>query len=254
MRSRTARFGHRGRGAAPLFRGACVALAALTPIQARAQESGESRLHAELEAAIAELQRAEIAAVQNFGDGSLEQLNAAAPVIQEHAQRLTRVRALLDTVVFTTPTGPEYLARLRARYPSSALFELVAARLFVGTGRADSALIVLERVAFRMPASLDVQVGLADAHEALGDTAEAIRALTRALEIEPSDEAIFERLLALRRAEDSLNQLLAQVRRLQLRLPDARRLIEREVELLHRLGRLDEARTAAARLREEEGA
>ena len=53
-----------------------------------------------------------------------------------------------------------------------------------------------------------------------------------------------------RRSDTSLEELLAQVRRLRVRLPGSRLLVEHEIEVLQRLGRLEEAAALAQKLRE----
>ncbi len=229
---------------------ACTGLMlALGALPVAAQQHEEERLRAALNAALAELQRTEAAALAAF-DGNLAAIDRAIPAADEQRRSLAHTRALLDTVVFETRWGPDELLRLRRTYPGSPLFELYGARLALATSRPDSARAILLQLAGRMPALLDVHTLLAEAHEALGDDSEALRALTRALELDPENGAVYARLYALHRRAGSTESLLAQVRRLQARVPRSRFLIEHEVDLLHRLGRAAEARAAAERLRE----
>ena len=102
----------------------------------------------------------------------------------------------------------------------------------------------------RSPDDADLQRERAEALERAGRAAEAATSYARALDLEPESEPTFRSLLRLRQATGTLDALLRQVRRLRVALPDSRVLPDREIELLHRMGRLDEAAAVAQRLRE----
>jgi len=58
----------------------------------------------------------------------------------------------------------------------------------------------------------------------------------------------FRALVRLDEPAGRLTELLAQVQRLRIRMPDSRTVAEREIEVLQRLGRVADARAAADRL------
>jgi tetratricopeptide (TPR) repeat protein len=153
------------------------------------------------------------------------------------------LREVLDTMVFHTAWGAGELDALRAAYPQSGLLRLYAARVAFDGGRTTDALQLYDVAVSREPANVDAQLGRARALLRLGREREALSAAERALDLEPERQDVFR--LRLQMAEQAggaeMERLLAQIRRLRERLPKSRVLAEHEVELLQRLGRLDEA-------------
>jgi tetratricopeptide (TPR) repeat protein len=195
--------------------------------------------------ALQELLRSTVAAV---GAGelmlarSLEEADTtrAAEQKQLAAETLDARRllvALLDTIVFRTEWGAEELGRFRRRYPTSVLFLRYEADLASRGDDPETALAIYDRLLGMRAADAGLQVARAEVLEQLGRRAEAIAAYTRALELAPADEMAFRALVRLRQENGTLPALLEQVRRLRTLYPNIPGLDEREVEVLHRLGR-----------------
>jgi|GEM_PF-5056044 len=179
-------------------------------------------------------------------EGGLSRLEAEDPL--ERA-RGTLV-ALMDSVVFETGWGAEELAQLRRAYPSSLFLRRYEADLAARRGRLEEALRGYDRLLRARPTDVNLQIGRAETLEGLGREDEARATYIRLLELVPGDESVFRALVRLERTDEGLERLLVQIRRLQRLHPDLAELIDREVEVLHRLDRLDEARRAAAKKKE----
>jgi tetratricopeptide (TPR) repeat protein len=212
-----------------------------------APDSARTALSALLWQTIAEAEVSEFALAQ-----SLDNLEAESPstavsdaLYDQVAEGRRLLVALLDTVVLRTEWGADELARLRRRYPASPLFLRYEARLASQRGEHETALAVYSRLITQRPADVELHLAYASALDALGRTAEAVAAYTRAFELGPRDERVFRALVRLREEDGTLPALLAQVRRLRTLYPEVPNLAEHEIELLHRLGRLDEAGEAA---------
>ncbi|MEJ2185270.1 MAG: hypothetical protein P8Z36_04950 [Gemmatimonadota bacterium] len=154
---------------------------------------------------------------------------------------LAALRQALDIVVLRAHDGDAELARLRRTYPESALLDRYAARRAVLDGRLAEAADRYDALVHDAPADTTLQRERAALLVRLDRTADAIAGYERVLEMRPEDPNAFHALLRLRGANGSLQALLAQVRRLRVRLPDSPVLLDHEIELLHRLGRPDEA-------------
>ncbi|HEX5520241.1 MAG TPA: hypothetical protein VFX29_01045 [Longimicrobiaceae bacterium] len=212
-----------------------------------APDSARAALSALLWQTIAEAERSEFALAQALDEMEVDNGSAAASeaLYDQVADGRTLLVALLDTVVLKTTWGANELARLRRRFPSSPLFLRYEARLASQNGEHAAALAVYTRLLGQRPADAELHTVRAGELEALGRATEATAAYTRAFELEPQSEPIFRALLRLREQDATLPALLEQVRRLRTLYPDVPNLAEHEIELLHRLGRLDEAGEAA---------
>lgn len=200
---------------------------------------------------VAELERLELATASVArGEIDLKALAAAKPQIDRRKRIVGLVRMALDTVVLGTTWGPEELTQLRLSFPGSALLDRYVGMLAERAGDEASALRMYDDVLRREP----TDVGSHEARGALlirmGRPREAIDAYTRALDLTPEEDRVFRALQALRQRDGSLDDLLAQVRRLRVRLPASRLLAEHEIEVLQRLDRLEEAAALAQKLRE----
>jgi tetratricopeptide (TPR) repeat protein len=200
---------------------------------------------------LAELERLELAtAAVARGDIDLKALAAAKPQIDRRKRIVGLVRMVLDSVVLGTPWGAAELAQLRLSFPGSALLDRYYGTLAERSGDDSSALRVYDDVLRREPTDVATQEARAALLARIGRGRESIDAYTRALDLTPEGENAFRALQQARQADGSLDQLLAQVRRLRVRLPRSRVLREHEVEVLQRLGRLAEAADSATKLRE----
>jgi tetratricopeptide (TPR) repeat protein len=205
-------------------------------------------------------------AIESVGAGELQMLGGAeggedggtegGPGLSrlEPASPLSRAREtltmVLDTVIFETSWGAEELERLRRTYPRSAFFRRYEADLAYRKGRLEDALGGYDHLLALQSRNVDLQTARAETLAALGRPVEARAAYTRILELTPGAEEPFRALIELHQGEGTLSALLEQVRRLQILHPDLEELIEREIELLHRLDRLDEAREVAKKHQE----
>lgn len=210
-----------------------------------------ARLYDDLRRALADLADAELAIASRLDNEPTErgrpQRQIPAAEHERRAAAVTRARALLDTAVLERPWGHAALDRLRYEYPVSVLLDRYDAVLAMRDGRLDAALARYEALLRRSPADVELQRGRGAALERLGRPADAIAAYERALELSPEDTATYPALLGLHAQRATVDELLAQVRRLRVRLPDSAPLRDHEIELLHRLGRLDEAAALAGK-------
>lgn len=166
------------------------------------------------------------------------------------AALLAALRQALDVVVLRADDGDAELARLQRTYPGSALLDRYAARRAVLDGRLAEAADRYDKLVHDAPADTMLQRERAAVMVQLDRPADAIAGYERLLDMRPEDPNAFHALLRLRGADGSLQALLAQVRRLRVRLPDSPVLLDHEIELLHRLDRPEEAaRLARARER-----
>lgn len=152
---------------------------------------------------------------------------------------------VLSRMVFETAWGPAELARLRAAYPGSIYLAEMDIRLALRQGEATRALQEVERLLRLQPGRVDPHLLHGASLEAAGRGAEARASYGRAFEMDPGADAAFQGLLRLHRSDGSLDDLLGRVRRVRATAPDDAVLVTREVEVLQRLGRLQEARDLA---------
>lgn len=198
----------------------------------------------------------ELAAASSVsGQTDARQLSRAAPVVARAAELREMVRTVLDTIVFETDWGPTELDRLRRGFPDTRLLETYAARLAAHEGRDSTALAMTRSLVRRYPEAVELHRDLARLTERTRGSERALGAWRHALELEPGHESTFRAALAAHRTADSLETLLEQVERLRAIDPESRVLAEYQIELLHRLGRLEEAAAVARSLEKatEEG-
>ncbi len=202
------------------------------------------------ERALRDSLRAAVQRVARLERGMLRALEAGDSVTLVDAdQRRSRLRAtldsLLDRAVLGTAWGAAELARLRDRYPGSRVLDTYAVRLRLQQGDARGALALADRLLGREADDAPLHALRGRALDALDRPEDAWLAYLRAFDLDPAAEAPFRGLLRLARREavpDAMPRLLEHVRRLRRLLPDQPALLDREVELLQRMGRLEEAR------------
>ncbi|MDH4350963.1 MAG: tetratricopeptide repeat protein [Gemmatimonadota bacterium] len=184
------------------------------------------------------------------GDVSRRRVVRAQPLFDRRQRTLDQLRAALDTVVFQTDWGETELASLKLAYPQSTLLDRYEAGLAMRQRRDSLALARYEALLRRDPTDAELQRTRAAVLDQMGRQRDAATAYARALELAPEDESTFRALVRLRQESGTLEQLLVQLRRFRVALPDSDTLAEREIEVLHRLGRTAEAE-AVARTRRE---
>lgn len=149
--------------------------------------------------------------------------------------------SLLERVVLGTPWGGRELERLRERYPGSRVLDRYAARRNLQDGAPHDALRLLDRLLARDAGDAGLHVFRGRALEALQREDDAWLAYLRAFDLEPAAEPAFRALLRIAGPGEMI-ELLEHVRRLRRLSPESDALRDREIELLQRLGRLEEAR------------
>jgi Flp pilus assembly protein TadD len=170
-------------------------------------------------------------------------------VMERIASDREAVADLLDQMVFRTDWGPAELARLRDIYPASALLARLDTRLALRQGRLDRARREVERLLDLQPRDAEVHGLYGEILEAQDRTEAARSSYARALEIDAAAPGVFQALTRLHGASGTLEVLLERVRRLRTLSPGDSLRLAHEVELLHRLGRLEEARALADSVR-----
>lgn len=183
------------------------------------------------------LQRLELSASGMIGDAGRSMLDPVSRIQREHRRRVHEALvATLDRAVLGEPWGPADLEQLRLAWPRSALLAEYAARLAEQGGDAASAVATLERLLRADPADAALQRTRGRLLERLGRSADAAEAYARSLDIAPEDDSTFRALERLAEPRGTLRDVLAQVRRLRIRLPESRALADHETEVLERLG------------------
>lgn len=229
--------------------GAPARASAMTVPQDTAIPASEVGLRDSLRATIdrlAGLERGMLRSMQ-AGDSA-----AMAGADQRRVAIRTTLDSLLERAVLRTAWGPAELHRLRTQYAGSRVLDTYAVRLRLREGEPGAALELVDQLIGRDAGQAGVHVLRGRALEALGRDHEAWLAYLRALDLEPGAEAPFRRLVRLARREsaapDAMERLLGHVRRLQRLAGDGAALgpvlRDREVELLQRMGRLEEAWSA----------
>lgn len=137
--------------------------------------------------------------------------------------------------------GARRIRSVVAVFGSSPIVATQMAAVYRAEGQPDSAVTLYRRLVAMRPENAEWHRGLADALLAAGRRVEALDRLVIALDLDPADAWAFRELLRHRQDEASLERLLLQIRRHQVRHPSNAIHVEREVEVLQRLGRPDEA-------------
>ncbi len=211
--------------------------------------SDSARLRSELSRALTELAAAEYVVAQKMSASNTSGRDRKAPPSQSvtaaeqtrHAETVSRARMLLDTVVLQRPWGGNVLSRFRAEYPGSLLLDRYDAALLAQQGHDSLALLRYTGLLRKTPEDIELQLARAVLLQRMGKPQEAQIAYERALELNPNDTTAYEALMKQHDQSGTLNVLLLQIRRLRARKPELSVLFDREIELLHRLGRLNEA-------------
>ena len=219
---------------------------ALLHLTRPAGDSARDLLLAALWRGIGALESAELAGAAAARDGLSPE--TTGPLADRRRREGDVVRAILDTVVFQTAWGPAELDQLERAHPGSPLLARYAADLAVRQGSDSEALARYDDLLSRQPADAGLHRQRAGVLERMGRVDGARDAYARALDLEPEDSVSFRALVRLDEPAGRLADLLGQVQRLRIRMPDSRAVAEREIEVLQRLGRVADARAAADRL------
>lgn len=193
---------------------------------------------------LARLLRAERELMPATGESTLRPADDL--VLERLDDSRARVTAALDTLLRAAEPGRRAIRTLAEEWPGADLVRRAEVRAAFRAGDASDALRVIESLAVAAPRDTQLLRWRADALGTIGRSAEALRALQARFELAPDDEASWRALLAAHEAAGSLPQLRASLGRLRLLYPASRAVREHEIEILHRLGRLDEAARLSA--------
>jgi len=197
-------------------------------------------------ARLADLERIRLAEAESGSRGA-----PAATVeeawVQERWERLQAearrdVERALDRLVGMGAWGAGELERLQRWYPASRVLLRYRAGIAARDGRWQEAVAMYDRLLRDRPEDAGLHRNRAGVLESLGRGDAAAESWTRALELDPESEEAFRALLRIHREDEILSELLDRIRRLRALVPESEVLVEREVELLQRLGHLGEAR------------
>lgn len=167
-------------------------------------------------------------------------------VLERRAIARARIAAGLDSLLAAGTAGRSAIRALAADWPGADQVRRAEVRAALRAGDARDALASVDRLATTAPRDTQLLRWRVDALESLDRPAEALRVRQARFEIAPDDTAAWRPLLAAHEAAGTLPRLRESLSRLRLLYPDSRVVREHEIEVLHRLGRLDEATRIAA--------
>lgn len=159
--------------------------------------------------------------------------------------RLEDDRTVLERLLrasLETTWGSVELGRLRSIYPGAALLARLDAESAMANGDLSRARREIDRLVRVAPSDPSLHVLRGRILEESSELAPARESYGRALELDASAAGAFTSLLRLHRDSGTLETLLARIQRLRTLQPGDSTLVSQEREVLHRLGRLDEAR------------
>lgn len=197
-----------------------------------------------LRAALADLTRADRELRPADAESTLRPADDDA--LERRAIARVRIVAGLDTLLDAGVAGRAAIRQLATEWPGVDLVRRAEIRAAFRASDATDALAVTSKFALTAPRDTQLLRWRAEALESLGRTTEALRARQARFELAPEEAAGWRALLAAHEAAGSLPRLRESLGRLRLLYPDSRIVREQEIEVLHRLGRRDEAARLAA--------
>lgn len=228
-----------------------VCLACTIALPALAQAAGSQPMDpavaattAGLRAAFTELTRADRELMPADAESTLRPADDDA--LERRAVARARIVAGLDTLLDAGVAGRNAIRRLATEWPGVDLVRRAEIRAAFRANDAADALATTTKFALTAPRDTQLLRWRAEALEALARPADALRARQARYELAPEDPAGWRALLAAHDAAGSLPRLRESLSRLRLLYPDSRVVREQEIEVLHRLGRRDEAARLAA--------
>ncbi len=179
-------------------------------------------------------------------EGSSTLRGADDATLERRARARARVIAGLDTLLAQGARGRVAIRALATDWSSVDLVRRYEVRAALGAADHADALRLVDRMA--VTAARDTQLigWRVTSLEALGRNADALRAQQARFELAPDDADGWVKLLRAHERAGSLPRLRESLGRLRLLYPNSRAVREHEIEVLHRLGRTDEAARIAA--------
>ena len=197
-----------------------------------------------LRVALGEVARTDRELMPADGLGTLRAADDA--VLDQRARARARVMAGLDELLAAGPRGRTAIRFLAAEWTGNDPVQRAEVRAAILAADHGDALALVDRLALTAPRDTQFLRWRADALDALGRPADALRTRQARFELAPGDEAGWEALLRAHEANGSLPRLREHLARLRLVYPASAAIREHEIEVLHRLGRRDEAARLAA--------
>lgn len=179
-------------------------------------------------------------------EGSSTLRGADDALLDRRARARMRVLAGLDTLLALGAPGRTAIRALALDWPGVDEVRRAEVRAALVAHDATDALRVVERLAVTVPRDTQFLRWRAEALDALARAPEALRARQARFELAPDDPEAWKELLRAHEAAGTLPRLRESLGRLRLLYPDSRAVREHEIEVLHRLGRRDEAARIAA--------
>ncbi len=167
-------------------------------------------------------------------------------VLDRRARARARIASGLDSLLDAGPAGRAAIQVLAAEWRGSDQVRRAEVRAAERATDAPEVLHLAEELLRESPRDTQVVRWRAQALGALGREADAVRAWQARFELAPEDESAWRDALRAHAAAGTLERLRQAVGRLRLIHPESRAVREREIEILHRLGRNDEAAKVAA--------
>ncbi len=193
---------------------------------------------------LGDLARADRELMPSDGTSTLRAADDA--VLERRAIARARIDAGIDTLLASGAPGRAAIRSLAADWPGVDQVRRAEVRAALRAGDARDALHVVERLAVPAPRDTQLLSWRIEALESLRRPAEALRMRQSRFELVPNDPGAWRPLLAAHEAAGSLPQLRESLGRLRLLFPDSRIVRDHEIEVLHRLGRVEEAARIAA--------
>lgn len=201
----------------------------------------------DLHAQIAAMQRAEREVMPAAGTTRLQR--ASDDVLARRDRARARIARDLDSLLAAGPAGRVAIRRAATAFPSVDLVRRAEIRAAVLAGAFGDASRLIDRLQATMPRDTQLVRWRADIDDALGRDADALRARQAYWELAPEDDGAWRALVRAHERAGSLARLRESVARLRILHPTSTIVRDEEIEVLHRLGRYDEAARVAAAAR-----
>jgi len=179
-------------------------------------------------------------------EGSSTLRGADEATLQRRSEARAQAIAGLDTLLASGARGRVAIRVLVVDWSSVDLVRRYEVRAAFVAHDAVEALRLTDRLAAAAARDTQLIGWRAIALDSLGRAPDALRARQARYELAPDDPTAWRTLLRAHEAAGSLPQLRASLGRLRLLYPSSRAVREHEIEVLHRLGRGEEAARIAA--------
>ncbi|MCL4215105.1 MAG: hypothetical protein KJZ74_14440 [Gemmatimonadales bacterium] len=197
-----------------------------------------------LREALAALAASDRELMPSEGVSSLRGADDAA--LDRRARARVRVMAGLDTLLASGASGRAAIQQLASEWPGIDPLRRAEVRAAIGMRDATDALRLVDRLQETAPRDTQLLRWRADALDSLSRAAESLRVRQARFELAPEEEEGWRALLQAHATAGTLPRLRESLARLRVLYPDSRAVREHEIEVLHRLGRLDEAARLSA--------